>query len=110
MRILDPGWKKFGSGIREHPGSATLTVPHSNYVSNVFRIWILSAGGKYQPYYPKSFAHVGKSGFFKLVLFTAVPIYVFFYLFRHIFHNFQYFGQYIEIFWKKVKYLYFTFG
>jgi hypothetical protein len=27
MRIQDPGWKKFGSGIRdEHPGSATLFV------------------------------------------------------------------------------------
>jgi hypothetical protein len=25
MRILDPGWKKIGSGIRDkHPGSATL--------------------------------------------------------------------------------------
>jgi hypothetical protein len=25
MRIRDPGWKKFGSGIRDkHPGSATL--------------------------------------------------------------------------------------
>jgi hypothetical protein len=25
MRILDPGWKKAGSGIRDkHPGSATL--------------------------------------------------------------------------------------
>jgi hypothetical protein len=25
MRIRDPGWKKFGSGIQDkHPGSATL--------------------------------------------------------------------------------------
>jgi hypothetical protein len=27
MRIRDPGWKKFGSGIRDkYPGSAILTV------------------------------------------------------------------------------------
>jgi hypothetical protein len=26
--ILDPGWQKFGSGVRdEHPGSATLPLP-----------------------------------------------------------------------------------
>ncbi len=26
IRIRDPGWKKFGSGIRDkHPGSATLS-------------------------------------------------------------------------------------
>jgi hypothetical protein len=33
VRILDPGWKKVGSGIRDkHPGSATLSVPGYRYL------------------------------------------------------------------------------
>jgi hypothetical protein len=29
MQIRDPGWNKFGSGIRDkHPGSATLLIPN----------------------------------------------------------------------------------
>ncbi len=28
MRIRNPGWKKFGSGMEKNPGSATLVVPY----------------------------------------------------------------------------------
>jgi hypothetical protein len=32
VRIRDPGWKKFGSGIRdEHPGSASLAMTNVYY-------------------------------------------------------------------------------
>jgi hypothetical protein len=35
-RIRDPGWKKFGSGIRDkHPGSATLVCDKDNKYGSV---------------------------------------------------------------------------
>jgi hypothetical protein len=45
IRILDPGWKKFGSEIRDkHPGSATLKERHSLMLIFNLRIHVYVKG------------------------------------------------------------------
>jgi hypothetical protein len=52
-----------------------------------------------------NYTHVGKSETFLILLTSSASLHCFIFLVsrqRHRCHNFQYFGQYIEIFWKKV--------